>query len=491
MTQTLGDFMRILILGAGVSGHTSAFLLRKMLSKEHEIIVVSPNSKWNWIPSNIWVGIGHMTAEQVTFELKPVYKRMKIKYIQAKAIEIFPEGSSDSVRPFVKIESTEKESLGKVSDIDYDFLINATGPRLNFAATPGLGPEGFSHSVCTFDHAVQTAHELDQLVEEMKKGAEKTFVVGTGHGMCTCEGAAFEYVFNLEFELRKRGVRDKAKVVFITNEAELGDFGVGGLNFQVGGYTTPSKVFAESLFVERSVDWIIGAHVKKVENKSLEYETLDGEITTLAFDFAMLLPPFTGVPLKAFNKANEDISNQLFNPAGFMKVDADYNQKPFEQWTAEDWPKTYQTKYSNIFAIGIAFAPPHQISKPQKSKNGTIIAPAPPRTGMPSGIMGRIVAMSFVHMIETKTTKAIYTASLAEIGAACIASAGASAREGSAVSMTMFPIIPDYKKYPHYGRSLVYTTGEIGSAGHWIKKLLHYLFIYKAKGYPLWWLIPE
>jgi hypothetical protein len=26
-------------------------------------------------------------------------------------------------------------------DVTYDYLINATGPKLNFAATPGLGPE--------------------------------------------------------------------------------------------------------------------------------------------------------------------------------------------------------------------------------------------------------------------------------------------------------------------------------------------------------------
>jgi len=61
--------MKIVILGAGISGHTAAFHLKRLLSNEHEIVVVSPNSKWNWIPSNIWVGIGDMKEEDVTFEL--------------------------------------------------------------------------------------------------------------------------------------------------------------------------------------------------------------------------------------------------------------------------------------------------------------------------------------------------------------------------------------------------------------------------------------
>jgi sulfide:quinone oxidoreductase len=60
-----------------------------------------------------------------------------------------------------------------------------------------------------------------------------------------------------------------------------------------------------------------------------------------------------------------------------------------------------------------------------------------------------------------------------------------------AASMTVFPIVPDFKKYPEWGRDLRYTVGEPGLAGHWVKLLLHYLFIYKAKARPFWFLIPE
>ena len=49
--------------------------------------------------------------------------------------------------------------------------------------------------------------------------------MGVGHGSCTCDGAAFEYVVNLEFELRAHKVRGKAEIIFVTNEYELGDFG--------------------------------------------------------------------------------------------------------------------------------------------------------------------------------------------------------------------------------------------------------------------------
>src|ERR1019366_2068285 len=126
-----------------------------------------------------------------------------------------------------------------------------------------------------------------------------------------------------------------------------------------------------------------------VEEGIVHYEQLDGTSNALAFDFAMLLPPFRGVDLKAFDRKGDDISAELFAPNGFMKVDADYTAKPFEEWRAAGWAPPYQVpRFPHIFAVGIAFAPPHQISQPRKSSNGTVIAPSPPRTGMPSGIMG-------------------------------------------------------------------------------------------------------
>lgn len=318
------------------------------------------------------------------------------------------------------------------------------------------------------------------------------FVVGTGHGTCTCEGAAFEYAFNLEFELRHAGVRDNARVVFLTNEAELGDFGVDGMQIKRGGYVMPSRTFAESLFAERGVEWITGAHVHRIDPNVVSYETLDGEMHTLAFDFAMLLPPFTGVGLKAFDRSGTDITSDMFAPNAFMRVDANYAAKPYEEWRAEDWPSTYRSPmFPNVFAVGIAFAPPHALSRPRKTKNGTVIAPSPPRTGMPSGIMGRTVAMSIVDMIEKGASEPTRRAPMGEMGAACVASAGAGFWRGSAASMTMFPVVPDYERYPGAGRDLRHTTGELGSAGHWIKQILHHLFLYKAKARFGWWLIPE
>jgi sulfide:quinone oxidoreductase len=403
-----------------------------------------------------------------------------------------PAGDSQISSPYIEVTYTDSNKNGTSAKIEYDYLINATGPKLNFVATEGLGPDGHTVSVCTSDHAIEAAHSLKAVIAKMKAGQKQTLVIGVGHGTCTCEGAAFEYTFNVEHELRQAGVRDLAEIIYLTNEYELGDFGVGGLIFTQRGFQTTSKLWTESLFRERNIHAILGAHVEKIEAGLIHYELVDGTKGMLSFDFAMLLPPFRGVDMKAFEKDGSDISAEIFAPSGFMKVDADYSGKPYEEWLASDWPNTYQIpKFPNVFAIGIAFAPPHQISKPRKSPNGTLIAPSPPRTGMPSGIMGKVAAVNIATLIKSGNGAKVRSASMADMGAACVASAGSGLRKGSAASMTMYPVVPDYMKFPTTGRSIDDTFGEIGLAGHWIKLLLHYMFIYKAKARFGWFLIPE
>ena len=494
---------RLIIMGGGVAGHTTATFARKWLGKEHEVVVVTPNSQWNWIPSNIWVGVGQMAKKDVVFPLAPVYEKAGIIYKQAKATQIHPEGSASNNSPYIVIESTKEDSKGQTEELDYDYLVNATGPKLNFDATEGLGNrkgELGKHtvSVCTADHAVHANLELKALFEKAKKakeaGSDEKFkiLIGTGHGMCTCQGAAFEYIFNIEHEAKKAGIRENLEIKWISNESFLGDFGMGGLHMKVGGYAVSSKLFAESLYAERDVEWIIGAHTSKVEDGKIEYELLDGTMHEETFDFAMLIPPFSGVDLQAFAKDGSNISDQMFAPNKFMKVDAKYDAGAYENWKASDWPETYQTPaYDNIFAAGISFAPPHLISKPMTSPNGTPINPTPPRTGMPAGIIGKAVAHSVCDMITKGKDAPLRKASMAEMGAACVASAGKGIFDGSAAAMTVYPVVPDFEKYPGTGRDTEYTFGEIGLAGHWIKHILHHMFIYKAKLKPGWTLIPE
>ena len=482
---------KVVVIGAGISGHTAAIFLRYYLNKSHEVVVINPTRLSQFPPSNIWVAIGRMKPSEVTFDLEKIYKKNKITFVQGKALSIHPEGEGEQSGPFVLVEMTKENKVGEQVKVDYDYLINATGPRLAFELTEGLGPDKYTYSVCTYEHAEQTWKALQKAFKKMEQGEKQKFVIGLGHGSATCQGAAFEFVLNVAFEIRRRGLQEKAEILWLSNEYELGDFGMGGAFVSRAGYITSTKVVTEGILAEYGIRWIKRAGVYKVDENKIYFEKLDGQMGEVEYDFAMLIPAFKGAGLKAFDRDGKDITDKLFNKGGFMKVDADYSGKPYEEWKASDWPKYYYNPdYKNIFAVGIAFAPPHPISKPMKSPSGRVISPAPPRTGMPSSVIGKSVAKNVAKSIKKGKLVLEHTASMAEMGAACVVSAGYGFFKGAAATLTVFPIVQDYEKYPMWGRKLGYTLGEVGVAGHWFKVMFHYLFMYIVNTRPLWWALP-
>ena len=69
--------------------------------------------------------------------------------------------------------------------------------------------------------------------------------IGTGHPGATCQGAGFEYIVNIHKDLVKKGLRDKADLLWLSNERDLGDFGVRGLQVRKKGQILSSKEFIQ------------------------------------------------------------------------------------------------------------------------------------------------------------------------------------------------------------------------------------------------------
>jgi sulfide:quinone oxidoreductase len=476
---------RIAILGAGFAGHTAALYLGHRLGKHHEITVVNRIDRFSFIPSWVWVGVGHMPLSKTQFPLTPVYKRFHVRFIVGKATEIHPDERYVVVEPDSGSEADRR--------IDYDYLIVATGPRLDFAGTPGLGPEGgFSESICTGPHAEHARDRYLEEVERMKKGETRRFVIGTGHPGSTCQGAAFEYISNIHKDLKKRGVRDKADLLWLSNEQSVGDFGVRGVHVKKDGILLSSQEFIEAAMREYGIRWQVQTGVTEVTAEAIRWENFEGEKGETAYDFAMLIPRFLGQPMDVLDRDGKDVSGDLLAPNGLVKVDANYGL-PYDELvkTPEAWPETYRNpKYPEIFAAGIAFAPPGPISVPHTTPNGLSITASAPRTGMVSGIIGRLVALNIAELVKKGTIS--HGQRMTEMYAACIASMGDSLWDGAAATIMIYPVVPDFRRYPNEeGRDLFVTHMEMGLAGAWMKRMLHITFMHKLRGRIGWRLIPE
>ncbi len=474
---------KIVIIGAGFAGHTAALYLGNALGKHHDITVINRQKNFVYIPSLVWAGIDRMNLNRLQFPLKPVYDRFNVKFFNGRATDIFVDN---------QYVTAIDETTNKKQKFEYNYLINATGPYLNFEATQGLGPHGgLTQSICSPPHTEQAKNQYLATIERMLKGEKQKFVIGTGHGTATCQGAAFEYITNIHKDLIRRKLRDKAEIFWLSNEASAGDFGIDGVMVSHKKRLRTSKEFIELIFNEYDIKYQVQTAVKKVDGNTIHWENYKAETGATKFDFAMLIPAFKANKLTYWDEYNNDISEKLTNPGGFLLVDGVYGKSYDElRKNPQYWPATYQSPvYSNIYAAGIAFAPPGPISKPFTNKNGTIISAAPPRTGMVSGITGRIVAKNIIEKI--KDTGKVHEERMTEMYAACIASMGDSLFDGSAAVIMVNPVVPDFKKYPETGRDLFSSTMEMGLAGAWMKRMLHTTFIYKLKGYPGWKIIPE
>lgn len=472
---------KVLVLGAGFAGHTAALHLSHLVKGKADVTVVAPRNRFTWFPSLIWVGTGTMPEDEVFFQLAPVYERLGIEYIDGRATTINPDD-----RAVMIVDAHDAQQT-----LFYDFLINATGPYLNFAATPGLGPQNdTTASVCSIEHAVDARQRYLRTVRKMEAGEKQRLVIGVGHPTSTCEGAAFEYLMNVDNDLRNRGLREKAELVWLTNEPAPGDFGVDGIEALKSGSLVTGAGLVRMLLDEAGVKTMLEAGVTKVEPGKLYYEQVGYDPATLDFDFAMLIPQFRGIPLKYIAHDGTDITETMTMPNGFMRVDADYSAKPYEQYKGSDWPAFYRSPlYGNIYAAGIAFAPPHPMSRGKKTAGGTQITAMAPRTGMASGIMGRTVAYNIADQIDGREPS--HHARMSEMPAACIASMGKSLFTGSAASIIMSPVARDYEKYPQYGRDLKLCDVDVGLGGAWTKLMLHHTFMWKLQAKPGWQMIPE
>ncbi|MDM8518744.1 FAD-dependent oxidoreductase [Anaerolineales bacterium HSG6] len=476
---------KVAIIGAGFAGHTTAMYVGSALGKDHEITMINMSDRFLYVPSLVWAGVGHFDVEKTRFPLKKVYDKFNVNFVHGKATEVHPD------EQYVIAE--RRDNQGGQARVDYDYLVVATGPHLNFKGTPGLGPEhGNTYSICTASHTVQARDKFLESVERMKRGERQKIVVGTGHPGATCQGAAFEYITNIHKSLIKRGVRDKAELLYLSNERALGDFGVRGVHVKKNGRMFSSEEFINALFKEYGTDWKIQKGVKNVEKGKCYWEDYDGDEGETDFDFGMLIPQFTGMPMKYIGQDGEDVSAKVVNPSGFIIVDAIYGQ-PYEKMASNPdvWPGIYQNpNYKNIFAAGIAFAPPGPISVPHVNPNGMSISAAPPRTGMVSGATGKIVAENIIDLV--KHGRMTHNERMTEMAAACIASMGDSMWDGSAAVIVVYPVVPNCRRYPNEeGRDMFVTHMEMGLAGAWMKRMIHTTFMHKLQGRIGWSLIPE
>lgn len=303
----------IVIIGASTGGLPAAYEIKELLGNKHEVTVISNTETFTFIPSNPWVAVGWRKRKDVSFPLAKHLKHKKINFIPVAAKELKPDAN--------------QVHLADGQVIDYDYLVIATGPKLAFDEIEGLGPQGHTQSICTLNHSEKAYENWQKLLAE-----PGPIIVGAAP-MASCFGPAYEFAFILNTELRRRKIRHKAPITFVTSEPYIGHLGLGGVGNSQG--------MMEAEMRSQDIKWITNAKVTKVEAGKMHVDGYDerGDVIKqheLPFKFSMILPAFKGVDVIA------SVGDDLVNPRGFVKVDK-FQRNP---------------KWQNIYSVGVCIAIP-------------------------------------------------------------------------------------------------------------------------------------
>jgi sulfide:quinone oxidoreductase len=323
---------KVVVIGAGIGGVPMAFELKEMLGKTSDVQVVSDSEWFQFVPSNPWVAVNWRTADQVKVHLPGTFAKLKIGFNASGAKRIDP--------------ANNVVYLGDGGRLDYDFLVIATGPKLAFDEIEGLGPQAYTNSICDVGHAASAGEKWEAFCRD-----PGPMVVGAVHG-ASCYGPAYEYAMLAVTELRRRKIRDRVPMTFLTPEPYIGHLGLGGVG--------DTKSLLESVMRDRDIKWITNAKIDRIALDGVEATEVNDDGSPkkaykLPSKYTMLIPAFRGVD--CLRGEDGKWIEGLTNPRGFVLADK-HQRNP---------------KYPNVFSVGVCVAiPPYE---------ATPLAVGMPKTG--------------------------------------------------------------------------------------------------------------
>ena len=325
---------KVLILGGNFAGLNAALHVKHALEDDVDVTVLSASDRFLFNPSLIWLPFGKRTPEDITFPVAPTFEEHGVHFVNAAATSIDPDNQVVTAG-------------GR--DYTYDYLIIATGYQNKMDVIPGL-TDGNAVTITTLEDAIKAGEAWERFLKD-----PGDIVIGATQS-AGCFGAAYEFLFNTAYQLKRNGLKDKVTLTYVTSEPFLGHFGIGGL---------PHGEQLLGMFLKKEgIDAKVSVGMESVDTDAVNLS--DG--TSLPFKYSMIVPPFVGQDVVKESVLSDD--------KGYVKVR--------DTWQTE--------KYDNVYAAGIAAA----VAVPWQTPTPTGL----PKTGFPTEVMARVAAENVVHQIK-------------------------------------------------------------------------------------------
>lgn len=362
----------VVVVGAGLGGVPAAYELRHLLPRQHQVTLVSDKPAFTFIPGLIQVALDLKPLHHVQLDLAPLARRHGLNWVPGKVTALDPQ--------------RQRLTVADHGNLDYDYLLIATGASLAFDLIPGTGPHGgYTQSVCTPDHALTARQAWRDLLKN-----PGPLVVGAAPG-AGCFGPAYEFALVADQILRRHGIRDQVPITYVTPEPYVGHLGVSGVK--------NARELTADLMAQRGIEVIDNAAITAVDPTAIALA--DGR--RLPFRYAMVLPAFRGAE---FIRAVPGLGDER----GFIPVESTQRHPQFP----------------NIYAAGVST----KLAQPDQT-------PIP--IGLPkSGQMAEAMATAAAHNIAVDVGAVKADWQVPTLDALCFAEFG-----DTGIAYIAAPVLPD------------------------------------------------
>ena len=292
----------VLVLGGGIGGVVVATRLRRLLAREHRVLLVEREADHLFQPSLLWLMLGQRTAAQITRPLARLARR-GIEVVRGNVERI------DPARRTVTVAGKEWVA---------DYLVIALGAELAPEAIPGLAQAG--HNL----YSLAGAQALSAARAKFQRGRIVLLVSAMPF---KCPAAPYEAAMLLADDCRRRGVRAAVSIDVYTPEPGP---------MPVAGPEVSKQV--RQMVESKGIVYHPEHSVTQVDAEKRHITFANG--ASAEFDLLVYVPPHRAPPV--VKEAG------LVGPSGWVTVDR----------------ATLATGFPGVYAIGDVTGIPLAIGKP-------------------------------------------------------------------------------------------------------------------------------
>ncbi|MHB8731108.1 MAG: NAD(P)/FAD-dependent oxidoreductase [bacterium] len=249
---------RVLIAGGG----SGATMLANMLDRRRfEVLVLSKSPDHMFQPALLYVAFKNANPHIIRDERRLLARH--VRFIQ---------------EPVTRIDlGARMVTTGGGSSYDYDALVVATGVTTDPSQIPGLAE--INEQFGNYHSSVASARTVWAGLDAFRGG---TIVLGQASPVIKCPPSPVEGMLLTEELLRRRGLRDRTRLVFISP-------------YPRAYPAEPMNAIVEPIMRSRGIEIMPFFDVDRIDPAARTIYSIEGE--EIQYDLPILIPPFVGADI--------------------------------------------------------------------------------------------------------------------------------------------------------------------------------------------------